>query len=432
MEWDLIFKFSGFNVNNVRLPKGDDSPFRVHLVAKKDRPMHCHKCGTIMSQQRSYQRCQVEDLKIQDHKVLLVFRRRKAKCPTCKKVRLEQVDFLCNQNPKVTARLAFLLFQFCEVAPISRMAEITKRNKMSLWRNDLALLKNQLSHYEIPPISKLSIDEVYARAHHEEGETRSDRFFTIFTNAKTSRVLWVEESRRKEACDNFFKRIGPVKAALIEVVATDEHDDYIASVKEYCPNAVCVLDRFHLSRHLEKAVNGTRKILVKTLAQKNIKQLVGGNKRYIFMKRASKRTAEEQSHLDKVVKDNKMFFHLELIKERLLSLFDAKDEKEATDIFLEAETWSHECGFPPLKKLCKKLRKKWDSISNYFMCRLTTARSEGINTMIKALKRRSFGFRNMDYFKLKIMQVCGHLSTRYMNLNGSLTAAGKSIIHAGR
>ncbi len=150
------------------------------------------------------------------------------------------------------------------------------------------------------------------------------------------------------------------------------------------------------------------------------------------MKRASKRTAEEQSHLDKVVKDNKMFFHLELIKERLLSLFDAKDEKEATDIFLEAETWSHECGFPPLKKLCKKLRKKWDSISNYFMCRLTTARSEGINTMIKALKRRSFGFRNMDYFKLKIMQVCGHLSTRYMNLNGSLTAAGKSIIHAGR
>ncbi|MBI2604687.1 MAG: transposase [Deltaproteobacteria bacterium] len=37
----------------------------------------------------------------------------------------------------------------------------------------------------------------------------------------------------------------------------------------------------------------------------------------------------------------------------------------------------------------------------------------GVNNVIKALKRRSFGFRNMEYFKLKIMQVCGYLNSRY-------------------
>lgn len=432
MEWELIFKFSGYSVNHVRLPQAADKPFRVHLVAKPDKHMLCHRCGSSMHRPRSYQRCQVEDLKLQEHGVLLVFRRRKAKCPNCKKTRLEQVDFLCNQNPKMTMRLAFLLFQFCEVAPISRMAEITKRNKMSLWRNDLALLKNQLSHYEIPEATQLSIDEVYARAHHGEGETRSDRFFTIFTNAKTGTVLWVEGSRRKEACDRFFERIGPVKAALIEVVATDEHEEYIASIKEYCPNAVCVLDRFHLARHLEHAVNDTRKLLIKVLERKNIKHLAGGKHKFIFMKRASHRTPEEESHLNKVMKDNEMFMRLELIKERILGIFDAKDEADATEIFLEAESWAKECGFPAMKKLCLKFRRKWEYISNYFMCRLTTARSEGINNVIKALKRRSYGFRNMDYFKLKIMQVCGLLSTRYMHLDGSLTAAGKTLIWQGR
>ena len=281
-----------------------------------------------------------------ERKVFIHFRRRKGKCPHCRKARLEHVSLLCGQNPKMTMRLAFLSFKLCEVAPVSRMAEILDRSAMSLWRNDLALLSHQLENYEIPPSTQISVDEVYARAHHEEFENRSDRFFTVITDIRLGKVLWVENSRRKAALDNFFRKIGPKKCALIEAVATDEHDDYILSVKEYCPNAICVLDRFHLSRHLEEAVNDTRKMLVKLLPAKNLRRLAGGRSRYIFLKRENKRTAEERSHMEKVMKDNEMFVKLELIKEKLLTLFDEDDEKEAAKIFLTVETWANECGFP--------------------------------------------------------------------------------------
>jgi len=432
MEWDSIFKFSSFDVKHVKIPDEDHRPVSVQLERKRDAALLCHRCGSEMSQRRSFQRCQAEDLEILGRKVVLRFRRIKGKCTKCKKVRLEHVDFMSPQNPKMTARLAFLLFKFCEVAPVSRMAEIVSRPAMSLWRNDLLLLQHQLEHYEIPDVSEISVDEVYARAHHGEEENRSDRFFTVIVNVKTSRVIWVEESRRKEALDRFFRRIGPEKCALIEAVATDEHDDYISSMAEHCPNAVHVLDRFHVSRHLEEAVNDTRKMLIKMLPQKNLRKLAAGKHRYIFLKRDSSRTSEEKNHMAQVMKDNEAFTKLELIKERLLSIYDAADEEEGAQIFLEVEKWAKESGFPPIKKLCVKLRRKWQYIANYFLKRITTAKSEGINNVIKTLKRRAYGFKNMDYFKLKIMQVCGMLSTRYMSLNGQWTAEGLRLIKEGR
>ena len=69
-------------------------------------------------------------------------------------------------------------------------------------------------------------------------ENHSDRFFTIIVDLETHKVIWVEKSRRKEALDNFCKRIGEERCALIEAVATDERKDYINSVAEHCPNAI--------------------------------------------------------------------------------------------------------------------------------------------------------------------------------------------------
>jgi transposase len=75
-------------------------------------------------------------------------------------------------------------------------------------------------------------------------ENHYDRFFTIIVDLETHKVIRVEKSRRKEALDNFFKRIGAERCALIEAVATDEHKDYINSVAEHCPNAIAIAGPF--------------------------------------------------------------------------------------------------------------------------------------------------------------------------------------------
>ena len=58
----------------------------------------------------------------------------------------------------------------------------------------------------------------------------------------------------------------------------------------------------------------------------------------------------------------------------------------------------------------------WETIKNYYKYRVTSATAEGINNVIKTTKKRAYGYRNMAYFKLKILQVCGYLNSKYISM----------------
>jgi len=130
----------------------------------------------------------------------------------------------------------------------------------------------------------------------------------------------------------------------------------------------------------------------------------------------------------KIMKNNEAFKRLELIKERMITFFDAETESEALMILGEIDSWAKESGITTIKKFCAKLKKKWFYPTNYLVCKITTGESEGINVTIKALKRRAYGFRNMNYFMLNFMQVCDIMSSRYMHRDGNWTRAGKELL----
>lgn len=73
-------------------------------------------------------------------------------------------------------------------------------------------------------------------------------------------------------------------------------------------------------------------------------------------------------------------------------------------------------------ELAQKFEQGWATVKNYFRFRVTSALSEGINNVIKMLKRRAFGYRNMEYFRLKILQVCGYLNSRFIPSIDSMTS----------
>jgi transposase len=83
---------------------------------------------------------------------------------------------------------------------------------------------------------------------------------------------------------------------------------------------------------------------------------------------------------------------------------------------VEVKEWIYDEGFEFLKSWVDNVILSWDTMKNYFEYRVTSALSEGTNNVIKSLKRRSFGFRNMTYLKIKIMQICGYLNSDYINI----------------
>jgi transposase len=368
-------------------------------------------------------------MRILERRTFVHFTQVKGRCAACRKVRLEAIDFISHESPHLTRRYAFLLGRLCEIAPVSRVADLMGHGKMTLWRVDLERMERYFKDYNLPEgLTHLSIDEVYARSKHEEGETRNDRFFTVITDLTTHKVIWVEQSRSRSGLDRFFALLGPERCKKIEVVATDQHEDYACSIREHCLNAIQVFDRFHLMKAFEEAVNDTRKILYKMLPQSAVKKLAKGKYRFVFLKAERKRTEEERLHMQQVMKDNEAFFNLELIKERMLSFFDERDAKSAWEVFREIGDWIFEAGFPPLKAWWRRVLKQWQTIANYFTYRVTTALSEGVNNVIKSVKRAAFGFRNMDYFRLKILQRCGFLNSQYMTDEGQWIPKARALL----
>lgn len=386
----------------------------IEVVAVPTQEMVCCRCGAKLGSCRARHRMRVQDLPVMTYQNYIVFWRRKGHCPECKKTRSEKVHFISEQTPHLTTQYVWWLGRLTEATTVAQAAELTDQSKSTLFRIDFDRLKTMLKNYEIPDPKRISVDEVYAKRTWKEGEDRDDKFVTVITDLDSKRVIWVAQSRKEEALSQFFILLGEQRCARIKVVALDQHRGYHRAVQKHCPNAMVVWDRFHIMQGFNEALNDSRK-LIRQMIPKNLRsKLLDGKWRFVFLKKASRRTSEEVRHMDDVMRENELFVKLELVKERMLTFFDCSTEKEAQEVFTEIGRWISELGIPPLKKWFSNLRGGWDTLRNYFQCRVTSALAEGVNNVIKAIKRRSYGFRNMEYFRLKILQVCGHLNTKYL------------------
>jgi transposase len=422
MRLPRFFNFENYEVKDLK-EFLSESRIEVFLVRKSNSRRLCHKCGEALSSiARGDHFLRVEALPILGNKCFLVFRRHKFHCDHCKKARSERVDFLSEHTPHLTKDFSWWLGRMCEIAAVSRVAEFNGQDGYTTWRLDYAHMITMLSRYRIKPPRAISVDEVYARKR-KPGETEEDCYFTVVSDLETRKVVWVSMGRSKKSLDEFFKILGEESSGKIEVVATDQHEPYGASVREHAPQATVVWDRFHILQNFENVVNETRMDLhERTPPNLKARGLTRSKNKYIFLKKASRRTAVESRLIEDVMKDNESFYRLEIIKERMLSLFDEPTAERALFVWTEIGDWIKRSQFIHLSRWYETMSKKWDRIAAYFEFRVTTSLSEGINNVIKAVKRRAYGYRNMNYFRLKIMQVMGYLNSRFIPTSDQLLA----------
>lgn len=412
-------RFSEYEILDFKQWIGQEK-IEIILTPKASRPFCCHRCGTTLQAARSKHLMQLEDLPIMNFKSVVKLWRFKGHCLSCNKQRSEAISFVCPESPHLTQEYGWWLGKLCEIAPISNAAKITGQQALTLWRHDFNRMKRMLQFYKIPPPEFLSVDEVYAKKKKDPGETRNDLFFTVISDLKTRKVIYVTRGRSKQALDEFYLLIGPQQCAQIKAVAMDQFDGFRMSTLEHCPNATVVLDKFHLIQNFNEAVNDVRKnINASFYKNTDMKRLTRGANKYIFLRKASRRNKSEQQLIDQLIEINEPLAQLEMIKEFMLEIFSEPDADSAWQVFQTIGSWIMRFGelFKPLIRWFTRLEYDWSLVKNYFKFTVSTALSEGINNVIKMLKRRAFGYRNMEYFRLKIMQKCGYLNSDHIPLN---------------
>jgi len=101
-----------------------------------------------------------------------------------------------------------------------------------------------------------------------------------------------------------------------------------------------------------------------------------------------------------------------LLKEQFLAIYSAGSKSLAQKCLKAWIISAIRSGLPSFIELGFKFFRKRHFILNYFICKITTAISEGLNNKIKRLKRMAYGYKDVTYFLLKIHQHCGLLNPR--------------------
>ena len=406
--------FQGFSVKDIKESRASKT-MEIVLHKVDDKVHLCNCCGGILGAQVGRYWVRARHLRCFNWTVTVGFWREKRECSTCKKVRSEMIEWICPTSPHMTLELAWWINKLSEVTSVMSVSRLESVDKMSCYKVDHYVLQRMLQGYEIPKVTKISVDEVYARTKKQlkENENRDDLFLTVVVDQSTHKVIWVSQSRRKEALDHFFELLGEEACKQIEIVTTDQHDGYGASVEEYCPQATIVWDRFHIVQKFNDALNEERRSELERLdPEGKMGDLMNGKYRYVFLTKASKRSKLDQKHIDHVMELNSRMAKLEIIKEHFHQMFEARDVMEAQEMLGHCYEWAVQIKAIHLMSWIWNIMDQ-ERFWNYWKCRLTSGVSEGINRAIKGLKWQAYGYKNMAYFALKIMQKCGYLNHRF-------------------
>ena len=412
----LFRSFQGFTTRDIK-EFHSEQHMVVVLEPEVGRVRLCRRCGDILGRKRGEYVIEARHLKVFSWRCSVRLAVWKCECSTCGKVRSEQLEFLCPTSPHMTMELAWWINRLTCGTNVLEASRLESIDKMSCYKVDKYILGRLLQGYNIPKVTHISVDEVYARGPKQQldGETRDDLFLTVVVDLRTRKVIWVSQSRRKEALDTFFEVLGEEACKNIEVVATDQHEGYNQSVRQYCRRAKVVWDKFHLLQNFNEALNNERMAEFEKakVYGKDLSRLLRGKYRFLFLKKNRHRTESEKEHLLETAHANQRVLVLELIKERIHQMFESMTRSAAQEHLCVCYDWAKQIGARFIERWIWALMDK-EEFWNYFDHRYTTSVSEGINRAIKGLKWQAYGYKDMGYFALKIMQKCGYLNYKYI------------------
>lgn len=185
----------------------------------------CHKCGQKIDTAHSWAERRVRDLNLASTEVWLHCRYRKLFCPVCRQICIEDLE-LFDPYIRVTRRLAFYIYQLCQVMTVSEVANHLNLNWKTVKAIDKQFLEHQYGEPDLNNLRILAVDEIAVRRGHQ--------YLTVVLDYLSGRVLFVGKDRKAETLIDFFEQMSPVQRESIEAVAMDMWDPYVKAVKKKC------------------------------------------------------------------------------------------------------------------------------------------------------------------------------------------------------
>ncbi|MEA3515203.1 MAG: ISL3 family transposase [Nanoarchaeota archaeon] len=360
----------------------------------------CRKCGICpccnkrtSNVEAEYERT-VRDLDLGERQCYLTFSQKKIRC-ICGYRGLEKLDFV-EKSRRVTKRMETYIVSLCEKMSLKEVTEIVNLNWKTVKSIDHEYIKSLLPKISELDIRRIAIDEIAIMKGH--------KYLTIIRDYDTGIAIKITLGRNYEAISRALASLGSDILKGIEYASLDLWDPYIKAIKEQCPNVKLIFDKFHVVKKVNKALDKVRKQEFAKAEPEERKRMK--HKRFVILKRKSNLNQKQKGELQELMNSNEKLYKSYLLKEQILSIFDEKKDsfekikKRISSWFENILSNQMEEFYPVVTMMNRHLK----GILNYFRYGMTNAISEGFNTKINVIKRHAFGFRDVEYFMLKIYQ----------------------------
>jgi len=254
-------------------------------------------------------------------------------------------------------------------------------------------LTKRYSHPRLKDLKLIAIDEICIG--------RGHRYLTVVLDLDSGAVVFVGDGKGADALLPFWKKLKS-STAKIAAVAMDMSPSYISAVSTHLPDATIVFDHFHIVKMFNDKLSGLRRDLQREALEAGRDILKGT--RWLLLKNPENLNEEkdERQRLDEALQINKPLATAYYLKEDLRQLWQ-QGNKNAAAVFMD--DWiarARSSGIKMLDNFADTLDSHRAGILAYYDFPISTGPLEGTNNKIKTLQKQAYGFRDMNFFKLKI------------------------------
>ena len=402
----LLGGWPGFELIGVtREEASDGCPTPRVVLTLQAVPGHsrtCSRCGATGLAVHDVTPREVRDLPILDAETWLVLPRARVRCPRCGPT-VEAVPWL-DRHQRMTTRLAAAIAQLAQVLPIAHVARWFGVGWDTVKQIDQRTLQRRLGPVNLAGVRVVALDEFALH--------RGHRYATLAVDPTTKRVLWVGRGRGREDVRAFFALLGPEGCQRLEAVVMDMSPAYTEEVRRWCPQAAIVYDLFHVvAKYAREVIDRVRVDETNRLGLASPRReshrtarrrVIKGARWLLLRNRANVTRPADRVRLRELLGANRALFIVYVLKDDLKQLWRYRYPAAARRFWREWYRRALASRLPALVAFARHLAARLDGVLSHCRYPLHTSLLEGINNRIKVLKRMAYGYRDEDYFFLKI------------------------------
>lgn len=385
--------YHAFGVRGYRVRRTEYVGGEVHVTIEQPASkLRCSVCRSRRVIRRGGRTRRFRGLPIGPRRVWFVLLVPRLECKHCGVVRQAEIPLAPGQH-SYTKRFARYVVELARCMTIGDVAE----HLAVSWNVVKELLKEALRRRFRQPrlrdLRLIAIDEISIGKGH--------RYLTVVHDLETGAVVFIGEGKGEDALEPFWRRVRSSRAR-IQAVAIDMSQAYITAVQRHLPQATLVFDHFHVVKLMNEKLADLRRELQRT-AEAEQKAVLKGT-RWLLLKNPQNLDAErkEAEHLKEALALNAPLATAYYLKEDLRQLWSQPD-KESAAKFLEG--WIERARASDIRQLVtmsNTLSIHRTGLLAYYDVPISTGPLEGMNNKIKTLQRQAYGYRDQEFFRLRI------------------------------